>query len=368
MHPSGKYLYVSNRGHNSVVLFAIDADKGTLSFVEEQGTGGKTPRPLRHRAVGQAPGDRQPGIGHRAGLPHRRRQRPPEALGRVRQRPLAHLREVPATKGVRQVRTLPVAACLAVCVGPLLAAGPALAAPPGEPVLLWNKVAPGSEGKTGAREGRHRDDGVRRVSSIHRPSLTPHLPAKGTGNGAAVIILPGRRPPLPGHRQRGAPGGQLAERPGHRRLRAEVPAGPRGGLDLQGRAARAVRTRSGPSGWCAAGPSSGASIRRGSACSGFSAGGQVTSYAAARFDAGKPGAPDAVERESSRPAFQGLMYAGAAPPDVVVPKDAPPAFICVAADDKNPTQQRAGDVPEAARGRHRGGAARVRPRAATASA
>ncbi len=43
MHPSGKYLYVSNRGHNSVVLFAIDADKGTLSFVEEQGTGGKSP-------------------------------------------------------------------------------------------------------------------------------------------------------------------------------------------------------------------------------------------------------------------------------------------------------------------------------------
>jgi 6-phosphogluconolactonase len=43
MHPSGKYLYVSNRGHNSVVLFAIDADKGTLAFVEEQGTGGKSP-------------------------------------------------------------------------------------------------------------------------------------------------------------------------------------------------------------------------------------------------------------------------------------------------------------------------------------
>jgi 6-phosphogluconolactonase len=44
VHPSGKFLYVSNRGHNSVVLFAIDADKGTLTFVEEQGTGGKTPR------------------------------------------------------------------------------------------------------------------------------------------------------------------------------------------------------------------------------------------------------------------------------------------------------------------------------------
>ena len=44
VHPSGKYLYASNRGHNSVVLFAIDPDKGSLSFVEEQGTGGKTPR------------------------------------------------------------------------------------------------------------------------------------------------------------------------------------------------------------------------------------------------------------------------------------------------------------------------------------
>jgi 6-phosphogluconolactonase len=44
VHPSGKYLYASNRGHNSVVLFSIDPDKGTLTFVEEQGTGGKTPR------------------------------------------------------------------------------------------------------------------------------------------------------------------------------------------------------------------------------------------------------------------------------------------------------------------------------------
>jgi 6-phosphogluconolactonase len=43
-HPSGKWIYVSNRGHNSVVLFSVDPDKGTLTYVEEQGTGGKTPR------------------------------------------------------------------------------------------------------------------------------------------------------------------------------------------------------------------------------------------------------------------------------------------------------------------------------------
>jgi 6-phosphogluconolactonase len=44
VHPTGKYLYVSNRGHNSVVLFRIDPEAGTLTYVEEQGTGGRTPR------------------------------------------------------------------------------------------------------------------------------------------------------------------------------------------------------------------------------------------------------------------------------------------------------------------------------------
>ena len=44
VHPNGKYLYGSNRGHESVVLFAIDDDNGTLTHVDEQDTGGRTPR------------------------------------------------------------------------------------------------------------------------------------------------------------------------------------------------------------------------------------------------------------------------------------------------------------------------------------
>lgn len=44
VHNTGKYLYASNMGHDSVVLFNIDKDKGTLTFVEEQGTGGRHPR------------------------------------------------------------------------------------------------------------------------------------------------------------------------------------------------------------------------------------------------------------------------------------------------------------------------------------
>jgi 6-phosphogluconolactonase len=44
IHPSGKFLYASNRGHNSIAVFAIDASKGTLTRVEDTSTEGKTPR------------------------------------------------------------------------------------------------------------------------------------------------------------------------------------------------------------------------------------------------------------------------------------------------------------------------------------
>jgi 6-phosphogluconolactonase len=44
VHPSGKYVYGSNRGHDSVALFEIDEAAGTLAFVEAYSTGGKTPR------------------------------------------------------------------------------------------------------------------------------------------------------------------------------------------------------------------------------------------------------------------------------------------------------------------------------------
>jgi 6-phosphogluconolactonase len=43
-HPSGKFVYGSNRGHNSIVLFAIEPNSGRLSFIECQSTQGKTPR------------------------------------------------------------------------------------------------------------------------------------------------------------------------------------------------------------------------------------------------------------------------------------------------------------------------------------
>jgi 6-phosphogluconolactonase len=44
IHPSGKFLYASNRGHDSILVFAVDATKGTLKQVDDVPTGGKEPR------------------------------------------------------------------------------------------------------------------------------------------------------------------------------------------------------------------------------------------------------------------------------------------------------------------------------------
>lgn len=44
VHPSGKFLYDSNRGADDIAIFRIDRRKGTLTPVEHTSTGGKEPR------------------------------------------------------------------------------------------------------------------------------------------------------------------------------------------------------------------------------------------------------------------------------------------------------------------------------------
>jgi 6-phosphogluconolactonase len=44
VHPSGKFLFASNRGHDSIAVFSIDSHTGTLTFVDHFPTQGKTPR------------------------------------------------------------------------------------------------------------------------------------------------------------------------------------------------------------------------------------------------------------------------------------------------------------------------------------
>src|SRR5688572_4715697 len=44
VHPSGKFLYASNRGHDSIAGFAIDTKTGKLTYIENTPTQGRTPR------------------------------------------------------------------------------------------------------------------------------------------------------------------------------------------------------------------------------------------------------------------------------------------------------------------------------------
>jgi 6-phosphogluconolactonase len=44
VHPSGKFVYGSNRGHDSIVVYRVDPARGTLTFVEHERADIKTPR------------------------------------------------------------------------------------------------------------------------------------------------------------------------------------------------------------------------------------------------------------------------------------------------------------------------------------
>lgn len=44
VHPSGRFLYGSNRGHDTIAVFAIDAASGTLTLVQHEPTQGSSPR------------------------------------------------------------------------------------------------------------------------------------------------------------------------------------------------------------------------------------------------------------------------------------------------------------------------------------
>lgn len=53
VHPSGKFVYVSNRGHDSLAIFTIDQATGKLTAAGHTKTGGKTPRNFGIDPTGQ---------------------------------------------------------------------------------------------------------------------------------------------------------------------------------------------------------------------------------------------------------------------------------------------------------------------------
>ena len=52
-HPSGKFVYGSNRGHDTIVVYSVDQRTGKLTYVENQDIGGETPRSFRIDPTGK---------------------------------------------------------------------------------------------------------------------------------------------------------------------------------------------------------------------------------------------------------------------------------------------------------------------------
>jgi len=231
--------------------------------------------------------------------------------------------------------------------GGLLLSGAALAAGRGEEIKLWPGGAPGSEGITAAEVSKPSTNpkyaGLPANFTVtHYPSVYVFLPPKEKATGAAMVIAPGG-----GHTQLviDKEGWEFADWLNAQGIAAFVlkyrlAKAPGSTYTLPGEvyadAARAVRlVRSRAAEWNLDPKRIG--------FSGFSAGGEVTGMMETKFDAGKPDSQDPVERVGSRPDFTVSVYPayrpGAsrpdAPPLFPVPKDAPPAFLVCADDDRS---------------------------------
>lgn len=209
----------------------------------------------------------------------------------------------------------------------------------GSEVPLWTNGAPGSEAMASKKEvvdGPHQGQDFTRIWSIHNPSLTVFLPPKEKATGAAMIVAPGG-----GHRflSFDMEGTNVAEwlnslgvaafvlkyrlaREEGSPYKIEVDA-----LSDGQRAVRMVRARAAE--WNVNPAKIG--------FMGFSAGGEIAALVSTRYDAGKPDSADAIERQSSKPDYQVLIYPGVRADNIKVTHDTPPAFMLCADNDKGPS-------------------------------
>lgn len=216
----------------------------------------------------------------------------------------------------------------------------ALAQKNGDVLPLWAGGAPGSENMTERKEvltQPSKPGDSLKVSNIHNPSLIVYFPPKEKATGAAMIVAPGG-----GHRflSIDTEGTNVAEWLNTVGVAAFVlkyrlarepdspyTVGVHPFADVQ-RAIRTVRARSAE--WNVNPAKIGVM--------GFSAGGEVAVMASTRYDMGRADASDAIERQSSKPDYQILIYPGIRVENVHVTKDTPPTFLLCADNDKGPSQ------------------------------
>ena len=197
--------------------------------------------------------------------------------------------------------------------------------PPGSPML---KALEGSDRPEEVTTYKDRPDRVQKVVNIHNPSIELHLAPPDKANGMAVIVAAGG-----GNKELnvGGEGLEIAEWLNglgvsafieRYRLRPYDST-----VDALADTQRSIRlVRANAREWNVDPNRVG--------IMGFSAGGEQAAWAALKFDRGNSAAADPVERQSCRPDFAVLVYAGWRRMDLSsVPKDAPPSFLTSAGVD-----------------------------------
>ena len=204
-----------------------------------------------------------------------------------------------------------------------------LAADEPQKISLWPNGAPGFE----ARKDEPEEAKEYWVKNIHNPSITAFLPPKEKATGAAVIICPGGGHRLLVYNAEGVDAAKYLNSIGVAAFALKYRLGREENTPYSiekharedgQRAMRLVRSRA--SEW-------GLDPKR-VGIMGFSAGGEVVSLVAYAPGEGDANAVDPIDRLNSRPDFQIMIYPGPVGIPEVIPANAPPAFLCVANDDK----------------------------------
>lgn len=197
--------------------------------------------------------------------------------------------------------------------------------PKGSPAL---RAMPGSDQPEQFNTPKDHPERVQSVANIHNPSIELHLAPKDKANGMAVIVAAGG-----GNKtcNVGNEGIDIAEWLNGLGVHAFVlryrlkpyDSAVDALADTQ-RSFRLIRAHAKE--W-------GVDPKR-IGIMGFSAGGEQAAWVTLKFDEGDPKAADPIDRESCRPDFAVLVYAGWARMDLTsVPKNTPPTFLTSAGVD-----------------------------------
>jgi acetyl esterase/lipase len=200
--------------------------------------------------------------------------------------------------------------------------------PAGSPFLRPTPLPPGYDQPEKFNLSKGQPGRVQSVENIHNPSIEVHLAPAAKNTGMAVVVAAGGGNKTCNVGSEGTDIAQWLNGLGINafieRYRLRPYDSTKDALADTQRSIRMVRAHAKE--W-------GVDPRR-VGIMGFSAGGEQAAWVTLKFDAGDPQASDPVERESCRPDFSVLVYAGWQRMDLShIPKNAPPTFLTSAGID-----------------------------------